>query len=393
MVQYIPSPQGSYPYPNAGQQENKFQTLGNLGMGLGGLLSGVTNAIKQHQQEAAQKAFMSMNIGDLLKKLQPQQAEGPQNAAGGAIPGPKGYTPPGAGPNAMPAGSTPLQPPPMGRPQMTMRDMALMSHFAPSLAEQASKSLFPGNARQRPAQPTETYFADPKTGRPSLIQKPGMVSVQGKPGEWRKVSQQWALSDMHEDDKKSAIAAAKAARQAKFDNDIMAKTRPLELARQKFNELVEARKKLGDTTRWGSLEEQVSQMGGLAGTVGRQALLPSNVRAFIDARKRNLGDIKGMTGGRVTQWELKTLPEGMFPSLNEPLKNVDIKQKDFNNKIDTEIAMMKHQAKLEHEAIGAADDERLNAMFQAPQIPGLDAADDAEPPTSAEQLLDQEVTP
>lgn len=55
MVQYIPSPGGSYPYPNAGAQDIKFNAMGNLGNALGGITSSILQGATAWKQKQDQK--------------------------------------------------------------------------------------------------------------------------------------------------------------------------------------------------------------------------------------------------------------------------------------------------------------------------------------------------
>jgi hypothetical protein len=152
MVQYIPGPSGSFPYPNAGSGDLKYQMMGDFGGSLGNLLAGLAQAHQEQQQKLKQQALMKQ----FMDAMSPDAK----------VPGPQLPQPPNTQGKA---GTQPGQ-----NPMMSQR----LSQIIPILLQM---SQFNPGAKEMLAPAMRSMFPVQKTGGQPLIDTPfGQMS----PYQW-----------------------------------------------------------------------------------------------------------------------------------------------------------------------------------------------------------------
>jgi hypothetical protein len=165
MVQYIPSPAGSYPYPNAGRGQIRSDIAGTVGSGIGDIFGSLLQAHQQSQQRLKQQALMSQLSTALLN-----------NPSGPGMPQPPNTS-------GMTGVQKPTQAPMDQRISQIMPALLQLGiqnpHLAPLLGTLV-RSFMPKQT-QTPTKPTETWFVNTKTGEPSLVPKEGFAALPPQP--------------------------------------------------------------------------------------------------------------------------------------------------------------------------------------------------------------------
>lgn len=162
--------------------QQSYQDIQGIGQGLGQGLAAIGQAI----QEKKKKDIVNQLLQAMRTQGAPQQ--GPQMPAGPPIQGPAGYTPPGAGPSAVPAGQAPMPQNPasgMGAPAQDNSDRIkqLMMAYDPQAAITAQyEAMSPyKNALTQQALSEAEKNRRPNTQKPEFQPVPGMLSNSGKP--------------------------------------------------------------------------------------------------------------------------------------------------------------------------------------------------------------------
>lgn len=144
----------------------------------------------QQMGQNEQKKKKQDQLQQLLQAMRTQGApqQGPQMPAGPPIQGPAGYTPPGAGPSAVPAGQAPMPQNPtsgMGAPAQDNSDrikQLMMAYDPQGSMEAMQKQMFP--AAMNPLQQSQADYYKAKTG---ALQKGPQSMRGGGQGGWRAI--------------------------------------------------------------------------------------------------------------------------------------------------------------------------------------------------------------
>jgi hypothetical protein len=254
MVQYLPSPAGSYPYPNAGKGDLQYQMLGDFGGALGGISGVIGNMFRQHAANQQKQAFLKQ----LSDSLSPQPMQGPlpaqaQPGSGGGAPS---YKPPQGGmggpsnPTATPESQRPMMPGGKMNMQQLMQLFQMFgSKAAGPFAQGMAHEMYPPQARPGSRPQMETSYVDPKTGYLSFDQKSGYQPVQVPFGETTRAMRSQTLHRILEGDKDAKNHLANTVAGARIAKEVNDKMMPLQNAVQTYNDLSNQYVKLSKSSK------------------------------------------------------------------------------------------------------------------------------------------------
>lgn len=179
MVQYIPSPPGSYPYPNAGRGDLNYQIMGDLGQGAGDIFGALITAHAAQQKKQKQQAALAQ----LAQMLGGGGTPPPTPTAG--TPGAGGMPTisrgGGGGGGGQPQGQQPLMDQRLGQLWPVIMKLSQVNpQLANTMMGHVMSSMFPRTPATQP-KPTETWWLNPKTGEPSMVPKEGFASMPPQP--------------------------------------------------------------------------------------------------------------------------------------------------------------------------------------------------------------------
>ena len=229
MVQYIPSPSGSYAYPDAGKQDLKYNLMGNLGQGMGQSLGDMLTIFAKVQQAKQQKQQMAQ----FMQSLSPQGSGPPSPGSSSKGQAQGGQQPQSQGPQ-MQSQAQPQQPPkPMDMKQVL--DMAKI--FGPQVAmpflQATAKQMYPPPPKpMRPPQPmVDTPF--------------GPMS----PYQWAGISKRQETIDVAKGRLSDEQKRIEQSISTNVDKEVDLASQPLDAAQKGYQEIIDARGQLPANTQ------------------------------------------------------------------------------------------------------------------------------------------------
>jgi len=393
MVQYIPGPAGSFPYPNAGKGELQYEMMGKFGQGLGNLLSSTIEAKKQSDYKKQQDQWLNMTVGDLMGKMdQPQQPDsqplrptgqppiGASGYAGRPVPGPTGYVPPGGGPNSrmVPVGQSPMMMPSQSqtsrpRPTLTMRDFAMMQKYSPYLAQRLAQTL-PPPQKQIQKLPPETFYVNPATGEPSLSAREGYVPQMAPPGTGVKALTQWHYRKILEGDKDARLHLSKTIQDSRIADTVNKQLTPVDNALETYRSLLKLRSSMSKKSL-DNVQDIIKNPNPnfLVGMLRGKDPDATDYYNHLLAAKNSLKGIaiNKVSGGKELNDLATLLPDG-----SEDVKGLNNKMMAFNRAADILRAKAIASARIREAGIGmSGDGSMVDQMTGLPNVGDLEVGE------------------